>query len=222
MAPSARFWDRIARRYARKPIGDLAAYETKLEITRGYLTPESRVLEPGCGTGTTAIALAPLVGQLHAVDISAGMLAIAEAKAEAAKAENLSFQKAAVEDLTLPEGTLDVVLAHSLLHLLEDREAALARFYTWLKPGGVLVSSTACLGDGMAWFRAVAPLGRALGLIPLVRIFTVKELESSLLGAGFEIERQWQPGRNKAVFLVARKPHAASREAGTADAVSYA
>ena len=54
--PSAKFWDRIAARYSKKPVADEAAYQKKLQITRKYLRPDSRVLEFGCGTGSTAIA----------------------------------------------------------------------------------------------------------------------------------------------------------------------
>ena len=68
------------------------------------------------------------------------------------------------------------------------------------------MTSTACLGDTMKWFELVGPVGRFLGLIPRVAVFTVKELETSIVGAGFRIEHQWQPARGKAVFIVARKP----------------
>ncbi len=41
--------------------------------------------------------------------------------------------------------------------------------------------------------------------MPLVKVFTTKELENSLTNAGFEIDHQWQPGKSKAVFIVAKK-----------------
>jgi hypothetical protein len=74
-----------------------------------------------------------------------------------------------------------------------------------LKPGGVFVSSTACIADVMNIFRIVVPVGRFLRLIPLVKVFTTKDLEASLTNAGFIIDYQWQPGKNKAVFIVAKK-----------------
>ena len=49
MTHSARFWDRIAARYARKPVADEAAYQKKLAVTREYLRPDMEVLEFGCG-----------------------------------------------------------------------------------------------------------------------------------------------------------------------------
>ena len=89
--------------------------------------------------------------------------------------------------------------------MLEDWEAAIAKVYKLLKPGGVFVSSTVCLGDTMKWFRFIGPIGKALGLMPLVRIFTRNELEQSLIAAGFEFEYVWQPN-GRVVFIVARKP----------------
>ena len=59
MNPTDRFWDRIADRYAAKPVPDQAVYERKLQITRTLLHPQAEVLELGCGTGSTALALAP-------------------------------------------------------------------------------------------------------------------------------------------------------------------
>ncbi len=44
-----------------------------------------------------------------------------------------------------------------------------------LKPDGVFVSSTACLGDSQNWFRFIAPIGKIVGLIPLVRFFTKED-----------------------------------------------
>ena len=107
--------------------------------------------------------------------------------------------------MSIPDQTLDLVLGLSILHLLEDKEAAIAKVDHMLKPGGLFVTSTACLGDTMGWFKLIAPIGKFLGFFPLVKVFTVKELADSLTSAGFEIDHQWQPGKGKAVFIVARK-----------------
>ena len=57
----------------------------------------------------------------------------------------------------------------------------------------------------MKFFKIAAPIGKFFGLMPLVKVFTTKELEDSLIDAGFEIDYQWQPGKGKAVFIVAMK-----------------
>ena len=205
MPPSSRFWDKIADRYAKSPVRDEQSYQRKLQITRDFLRPDMELLEFGCGTGSTALVHAPRVKHIRAIDISSRMIEIARDKAEAAGVENVSFERATIEELSVPDGSFDAVLALSILHLLEDRDAAILKVHKMLKPGGLFVSSTPCLGDWLRIFKLVGPIGRFLGLMPLVRIFTTKQLEQSLVDAGFEIVHQWQPDRKKALFIVARK-----------------
>jgi ubiquinone/menaquinone biosynthesis C-methylase UbiE len=204
MSRSKKFWDRIARRYAKKPVGNEAAYQRKLATTREYFRPDMEVLEIGCGTGSTAIAHAPYVGHIRATDISDRMIAIAKEKAAAAGVQNVTFEALAVEELDVASESVDAVLALSFLHLVEDKAAVIGRIHDMLRPGGIFVSNTVCLGDNMKWFRFVAPVGRWLGVFPLLRIFTRSELEGNLAGAGFGIEHAWQPDK-AVVFIIARK-----------------
>ncbi|MDJ0684900.1 MAG: methyltransferase domain-containing protein [Alphaproteobacteria bacterium] len=201
-----RFWDRIAVKYAARPISDMESYQRKLDETRACLTPDSEVLEIGCGSGTTAIAHAPFVGHIRATDISKRMLEIAADRARQAGVENVAFEQVEVGALTADDGRYDCVMAHSLLHLLPDMDAAIAEAYRWLRPGGVFVSSTICLGDMSALFRLVIPGMRWVGLAPFVRFVREDALVGSLERAGFAIETRWRPSRNKAVFVIARKP----------------
>ena len=69
----------------------------------------------------------------------------------------------------------------------------------------MFVSSTACLGDKLWFFRYIAPIGRALGLMPMLRVFTVKELDKSLTDAGFTIDQHWVPEKGHTAFIVAKK-----------------
>ena len=206
MSQPSKFWDRIADRYARKPVADEAAYQKKLRVTRGYFRPDMEVLEFGCGTGSTAITHAPFVKHIRAIDISSRMLEIAQGKAEAAKAANVTFERATIDDFKAPDETFDAVLGLSILHLLENKDAVIAKVHRMLKPGGIFVSSTACLGNTMILkiFKIIGPIGRCLGLMPMVKVFSVKDLEDSLTDAGFEIDYQWQPGK-VGVFIVAKK-----------------
>lgn len=205
MNTTAKFWDKLAPRYADMPIADEAAYQKKLEITRQYLQPNSDVLELGCGTGSTAVLHAPTVKHYLAVDCSSAMLDLARTKAQNSGVSNLAFEHATVDEFRSPEARFDVVLALSLLHLLEDKDVVISRIHDFLKPGGVFISSTACLGDRMAYVKYIAPIARFFGRMPLVKVFTVAELEHSMVEAGFVIENQWQPDPKKAVFMVARK-----------------
>ena len=205
MDRSIEFWDKIADRYSKQPIADEAAYQKKLEVTREYFQPDMEVLEFGCGTGSTAIIHAPYVKHIRAIDFSSKMLEIARSKAEAEHIDNITFEQSTIEEIDVRDRTLDAVLGLSILHLLKNKEAAISKVYKMLKPGGIFVSSTTCLGDFMKWFQLVATIGRFFGLIPLVKVFTSKELKQSLSDAGFEIDYQWQPGQGKAVFIVAKK-----------------
>ncbi len=206
MSKESKFWDRVAEGYAKKPVRDEAAYQKKLAVTRDYFRPDMEVLEFGCGTGSTAIVHAPYVKSIRAIDISPKMIEIAKGKAEAAGVENVAFEVATIEDFSAPQGSFDVIMGHSILHLLADKEAALAKVHRLLKPGGVFVSSTVCIAERMAWFKLIAPLGKAIGLMPLVKVFNRTHLEESLTTtAGFTLDHVWQPAKSMAVFIVAKK-----------------
>ena len=205
MDQSARFWDKIAERYSKRPVSDEAAYQKKLQVTREYFRPDMEVLEFGCGTGSTAIAHAPHVKHIRAIDISSKMIEIAQGKAAAGNIKNVTFERSTIDDISVPDQTFDAVLGLNILHLLDNREGAIARVHRMLKPGGIFVTSTACLGDTMKFLKFVAPIGRVFGLIPLVKVFTTRELVARLTEAGFKIDHQWLPGKYKAVFIVAKK-----------------
>lgn len=204
MREYSKFWDRIANNYSKQPIENEEAYAYKLEKTRAVLTPETEVLELGCGTGNTAVFHAPLVKHIHAVDFSQSMLEIA--KTNALGVPNISFEQASAEDYDAKGKVYDVVLTLSILHLLADPQAAISRVFGMVKPGGHFISSTVCVGETLKFMKLFAPLGRRLGLLPMLRVFTVAELVEMITAAGFEVEHQWQPGKGKAVFIMARKP----------------
>lgn len=205
-SPSARFWDRLADRYARKPVPDEAVYQEKLRLTRSQLRPDSEVLEIGCGSGSTALVHAPHVRHVLATDFSARMIEIARRKAVEAGVENVTFERVAIEAFDPPDDSYDAVLALNVLHLVRDLQGALDTLYRTLRPGGVFVSSTVCIGDSLAFFKVVGPIGRWLGLLPDLNVFTTREFEAGLAAAGFAIEHRWLPGKSNGLFVVPRKP----------------
>lgn len=204
MPKPVRIWDFFAKRYAKQPIADEASYQEKLKLTQAYLRPDSEVVEFGCGTGSTAMVHAPRVKHILATDLSSKMLEIARTRADAQGITNITFRQVAVEDLEVPRESKDVVMAHNILHLLEDKEAAIAKAFAVLRPGGVFVTSTVCLSESAKGFRLVAPLARFLGV--LVHFFTAEELEAAFVAAGFEIHHSYRPDLTKALFLVGKKP----------------
>lgn len=206
MTTSTLFWDRMANRYAKSPISNKEAYERKLEITRKYFTPQSQVLEFGCGTGSTAILHSPFVKHIHAIDVSEKMLAIANSKVEAEDINNITFQKASIEEFDGAENSYDVILGLSILHLLNDKRAAMNKVHKMLKPGGVFVSSTYCGRGKNAFVRMLLSIGAAVHLLPKVKFFSPESLQMSVGDAGFRLDHVWQPEGSDALFIVARKP----------------
>ncbi len=198
------FWEKMAERYSKTPVADEAAYQKKLQVTREYFRPEMEVLEFGCGTGSTAITHSPYVKHIQAIDISSKMIEIARCKADAKNIENITFERSTIDAFTAPDQTFDAVLGLSILHLLDNYDEVIAKVYKMLKPGGIFVSSTACVGDKMKYFKIITPILKIIGL--RLNVFTRKELQAGMTDAGFKIDHQWQPpGKGKAVFIVAKK-----------------
>ena len=207
MHQPSKFWDKIADRYSKNPVADEDSYQKKLQITRDYLQPEMEVLEFGAGTGSTAITHAPYVKHIEAIDVSQKMVEIAQGKADANNVKNVTFKRSSIDEFSVSDQTFDAVMGLSILHLLDNKEDVISKVHGMLKPGGIFVTSTACLGDTMKmkFLEVIAPVGKFFGLLPVLRFFTTKELEDSLIDAGFEIDYQWQPDKGKAVFIVAKK-----------------
>ncbi len=201
----AKFWNKIAKSYAKQKIADEESYQVKLKKTQEYLTPEMDILEFGCGTGTTAIIHAPFVRHILASDISQNMIEIAKEKAADKAVENVDFTVADIESLDVEAESKDAVLGMSILHLLKDKEAAMKKVHTMLKPGGLFISSTVCMGGGISFWKPIIVVGNFFGLLPFVSFFGKEELVQALQAAGFQIEYEWQPGKKKAVFIIAGK-----------------
>ena len=196
------FWNTFATRYARQAIANPDAYDTKLEATRKLLTADSQVLEIGCGTGSTALLHAPRVARIRAMDTSPRMVEIATAKATAQGVTNATFEVGTVFDVT--DGPYDVLLALNVLHLVPDLSATLQRCAKLLKPGGVLVASTACITGG--WESWLVPFPAALGLLPKVQFFNKEELLAAHESAGLSVESCTFPGSPTGAFTIARAP----------------
>ncbi len=208
IAKDTRFWDRAARKYAVGPIADMAGYERTLERTQHYLKGSDTVLEFGCGTGTTALRLAPHVGRIVATDISGEMIAIARGKTQAADCGNVAFEVATPAAISEPDATFDVALGFNVLHLIAAREETLAGLHRLLKPGGIFISKTPCLKEMNPLLRLAVPLMQRIGKAPYVSFLSTEDLEREIAAAGFEMigrERHASRGRDARPFLVARK-----------------
>lgn len=205
---STRFWDRTARKYASDPIADVAGYERSLERTRHYLKGHEAAFEFGCGTGTSALKLAPSVGRIVATDISGEMIAIAREKAKADGVGNVTFEVATPEAAPWPDGSFDVALGFNILHLVDDLDAALRSVHRLLKPGGLFISKTACLKEMNPLLRVAVPLMQLVGKAPHVAFLSADDLQRAMRAVGFEIvelARHASRGKDFRPFVVARR-----------------
>lgn len=203
-----KFWNRIAGRYAARPLKDPAAYDAMLADVASRLKPSDRVLELGCGTGGTAIRLAVGVAHWTATDFSSEMIEIARAKPAG---DNLSFVVADAGN-AFAGGPFDAICAFNVLHLVEDHPAALARIFANLKPGGLLITKTWCFADMPLKLRALFSLLRVLGMFPATTALTVYQLRQAILQAGFEIAEERIFGKySQNPYIVARRPELADR-----------
>ncbi len=205
------FWDRVAPRYAKSPIRDLGAYERTLARVRAYLHANDRVLELGCGTGTTALKLAPQVGEYVATDLAPGMIEIAQDKAKSSGPANLRFMTADIFEVAPVGAKYDVVCGFNLFHLMKDPDAAFARVADLVRPGGLFISKTVCRPEArlplllrsMLW---LLPLAQALGKAPYVNFMRTCDLEERIARADFTIlETGDYPAMPPSRFIVARK-----------------
>ncbi|MEM8839101.1 MAG: class I SAM-dependent methyltransferase [Pseudomonadota bacterium] len=210
---SASFWDRIAPKYAKQPIKDQAAYEEKLAYLGKLLNTTDRVLEIGCGTGSTALRIALNVAHITATDISPVMIEIAEAKLGAESPGNVAFQTADAADM-IAGHPFDAVCAFSLLHLVDDASHTMRRVREQLKPGGLFISKTVALKNASVLWRVVLPILRLLGFAPKVMAFSTEELHRLLRNEGFEIVETRYFGKERMNPMIVARRTAASNSTG--------
>ncbi len=202
----ASFWNAIAEKYSRDRIADMDSYEATLARVRAHLKPGDRVLELGCGTGSTALRLADAVTHYTGTDIASEMIRIARGKAGGIG--NLTFETGVAEDDALAApASLDAVLSFNHLHLVEDPRATIRAGAAMLKPGGLFMSKTVCMQSSLK-MRMLKPLigvMKALGKAPgTVRFFTTEQYDAMFREAGFElIETGFYAFPRR--FVVARK-----------------
>jgi arsenite methyltransferase len=98
-----------------------------------------RVLDLGSGGGIDVLLSARRVGgsgYAYGVDMTDEMLALARANAEKAGVTNVEFVKGTIEDVPLPNGSVDVVISNCVINLSTDKPAVLTEMFRVLAPGG--------------------------------------------------------------------------------------
>jgi SAM-dependent methyltransferase len=108
-----------------------------LFVQAGHLTPDSRVLEVGIGTGRIALPLASRVRQIVGIDLSRGMMDRLRAKRTT---EPIRVVEANAMQLPLASDSFDAVVAVHVFHLIEGWREALQEAARVLRPGGMLLA----------------------------------------------------------------------------------
>ena len=103
------------------------------------LQPGERVLDLGSGGGIDVLLSAKRVGPTgyaYGVDMTAEMLDLARANATQAGATNVEFVRGTIEDVPLPDASVDVVISNCVINLSVDKPKVIAEMFRLLVPGG--------------------------------------------------------------------------------------
>lgn len=197
------------------------------------LQPGEVVLDLGSGGGIDVLLSAKRVGptgKAYGLDMTDEMLALARENQRKAGVENVEFLKGAIENIPLPDNTVDVIISNCVINLSGDKDRVLREAFRVLKPGGRLaVSDVVLRGEVPAEIRKsmelwVGCIAGALQETEYVnkldaagfdaiqveptRIYQVEEARRFLVAAGFDADKIAPLVKDKfmSAFLRATKP----------------
>ena len=220
MSKAKEFWDKSAGNYDKTEERFEHIHRTAREKAKKHLENNDVVLDYGCGTGTVACEFANSVREIHAIDISTGMIELAKKKAAAANVENVNFMPADIFDERYTKESFDVVLAFNMLHTVPNPQKVVQRTHELLKPDGRFISVTPCLRDKMslavsAQIQLVRLLGTT-GIIPIpIRRLKSSELDDLMADGNFEtIDTESIYQGASSYFMVAKKTQESKPQLG--------
>ena len=178
------------------------------------LKPGELVLDLGSGAGIDVLISARRVspgGHAYGVDMTDEMLALAIANKQKAGVTNATFLKGTIENVPLPDASVDVVISNCVINLAEDKGAVLGEAFRVLKPGGRFAVADMVELEPLSQElkqRLDAWAGCISGTIP------IDEYRAVLVASGFEAieidvhDTQSMPGVGKvgSAYIRARKP----------------
>jgi 2-polyprenyl-3-methyl-5-hydroxy-6-metoxy-1,4-benzoquinol methylase len=206
MNKSEKFWNKVANRFDQAEKKDEQISNRIIEKTKKYLGTSNIVLDFGCGTGTISNEIAGHVKMIHAIDISSKMIEIARKKTNGRHIENIEYVHSTIFDEKYKRSSFDVILGFYILHLLENIPEAMHRINELLKPGGLIISATPCLGEKMNFLSILLFLESKIGFIPNIKLFKASELKASFANENFGIiETEYLHQRGQQYFIAAKK-----------------
>jgi SAM-dependent methyltransferase len=200
------------------------------------LKPGETVLDLGSGGGIDVLLSARRVGpegKAYGLDMTDEMLALARDNQRKAGANNVEFLKGEIENIPLPDNSVDVIISNCVINLSADKDRVLREAFRVLKPGGrFAVSDVVTRGDVperlrkdmLLWvgciagaleendYRAklVAAGFEAIGIEP-TRIYKIDDAREFLAGKGLDVDAlaAQVDGKFMSAFVRAVKPKAA-------------
>ncbi|MFW6200432.1 MAG: arsenite methyltransferase [Gemmatimonadota bacterium] len=191
------------------------------------------VLDLGSGGGIDVLLSGKRVGptgRAYGLDMTDEMLELARENAAAAGAENVEFLKGEIEDIPLPDESVDVIISNCVINLSADKARVLREAFRVLKPGGrFAVSDVVVRGEvpepvrrsmelwvgcvaGALEEREFESLLREVGFedpsVEPTRVYDPEDARSFLEEAGLDVDAVAEAveGRIMSAFVRARKP----------------
>jgi SAM-dependent methyltransferase len=196
------------------------------------LEPGEVVLDLGSGGGIDVLLSARRVGptgKAYGVDMTDEMLELARCNQAEAGITNAEFLEGSIEDLPLPDESVDVVISNCVINLSTDKDRVLREAFRVLRPGGRLAVSDLVVQGQMpdelrqsleAWSGCVAgalhedeyrdklaAAGFTRVEVEITRAFSKDELRELGGEFGVEVKDEWlEEGRLCSAFIRARRP----------------